>query len=851
MASSDLKVRLGADLSALANSLKGAENQLKRFGYKAERLGRDLTTRVSLPILGIGAAAVSTFAGFDKAEKGLAVFAGSTEQGAKQLAQLLNVVKDTRTTLDLKVASDASLKLQAVGQSAAQAQETVKQLGIAATVSGSSIDDVGGVVRQFSQIIGKGKIEQEDLNSILDRMPALAKVIKDEFGASTAEEIRGTGIAMQTFVSRLIAAIDANEDFQNVQGGITKALDSFGVELQVAGKELGEVITKTFNLEENLGRLAGFISRSVAAFKSLSPAMQKTVIVGASAAAAIGPLTFGLGAAARTVPLLTSGFKLLAGPLGSMSKLALTFGKSIGSAFTIFVKGSAIVRATTLLGGLTKVLGLLKIGLGALLSPIGITVAVVGSLVAGFVLAYKRSEFFRGQIARLGKQLEPVIDLIKDLAGKVLGSLGIKAKSVGDAFLSVFGAVGASISFIIEAVDGFTKNLGLLGKALGSYAKLDFTAGDAFLDATSFSRIGGRAAQAFRTTFDQITAEPVKVGGAKGEEVVVVEDPVIPSGNGDKKQVNNARRVRLLGDNTPSLSKGDREALSKMFTDLVATRREATFLQEQLDGLQVNPDLDAQPINSMKSLLASLGTEIQENLGTAFAEVDIKAQLFGSSFDALSEKINLTKDAIIEALEEGLQPTDDVVAALIERLQQLQEEQDETTEKFGEMSSALEALEQVSSSAFDQVAKAMNDGASAVKAFGATVVASIRDAIAAEIKLAVATQVASALKSVPFPFNVGLAAGAGAAAGALFTTAINALKIPALAAGGITTGPTLALIGEAGQEAVIPLDKLNDILGNRGGDAGAGLGGSVEFIIRGDNLVGVLDRARPAYNRSF
>lgn len=34
-------------------------------------------------------------------------------------------------------------------------------------------------------------------------------------------------------------------------------------------------------------------------------------------------------------------------------------------------------------------------------------------------------------------------------------------------------------------------------------------------------------------------------------------------------------------------------------------------------------------------------------------------------------------------------------------------------------------------------------------------------------------------------------------------------KIPAMAAGGIVTGPTVALIGEAGPEAVIPLDRLN------------------------------------------
>lgn len=38
--------------------------------------------------------------------------------------------------------------------------------------------------------------------------------------------------------------------------------------------------------------------------------------------------------------------------------------------------------------------------------------------------------------------------------------------------------------------------------------------------------------------------------------------------------------------------------------------------------------------------------------------------------------------------------------------------------------------------------------------------------------------------------------------------------IPYLADGGVVTSPTLAMIGEAGKEAVIPLDKLNQFTGN-------------------------------------
>jgi hypothetical protein len=41
------------------------------------------------------------------------------------------------------------------------------------------------------------------------------------------------------------------------------------------------------------------------------------------------------------------------------------------------------------------------------------------------------------------------------------------------------------------------------------------------------------------------------------------------------------------------------------------------------------------------------------------------------------------------------------------------------------------------------------------------------------------------------------------------------VEVPAFAKGGIVTGPTLALIGEAGPEAVVPLSGRNAGMGNQ------------------------------------
>jgi len=76
--------------------------------------------------------------------------------------------------------------------------------------------------------------------------------------------------------------------------------------------------------------------------------------------------------------------------------------------------------------------------------------------------------------------------------------------------------------------------------------------------------------------------------------------------------------------------------------------------------------------------------------------------------------------------------------------------------------------------------------------------------------------------------------GSGGAGSGLRGSLMQELKgIPAMATGGIVTGPTLALIGEAGPEAVIPLDRM----GSMGG-------GDVNIYVQGADPNAVVDALR-------
>jgi hypothetical protein len=100
------------------------------------------------------------------------------------------------------------------------------------------------------------------------------------------------------------------------------------------------------------------------------------------------------------------------------------------------------------------------------------------------------------------------------------------------------------------------------------------------------------------------------------------------------------------------------------------------------------------------------------------------------------------------------------------------------------------------------------------------------------------------------PAGLLLLAPAIASAMGIITGAFG--TVPAFAAGGIVSGPTMGLMGEypgakSNPEVIAPLSKLQGMLD--GGNGGNNLNLSGEFVVRGQDLILALQRADKIYNR--
>lgn len=340
----ELNIRLGFLFDE--KSLKALESRLQRSGERLSRSGDALATAFTLPLAGIGVAAIKSAGDMESLTLALQSQLGSAEAAKKEFQALNEAAKSPGLGVEQAVAG--SVRLQGVGLAAEDARKVLIQFGNAIARTGGTAENLDGVTKQFAQMISKGKVLQSDVSVIAENMPAVAGLMQQAFGTSNVEAIRNMGVSGKEFVLQLTKAA---ETLPRVQGGIKNSIGNALDSLKQSAAKLGDTLNRAFDVTGNIEGFAAGLSSVADGFAALPPVVQNVTLGFAAVLAGIGPMLKLFGAvkiaSAQLVGVWDSTVST-AKNLGSGVLSAVKAFQAMNLAMKLTVVGGAIAAITAL-----------------------------------------------------------------------------------------------------------------------------------------------------------------------------------------------------------------------------------------------------------------------------------------------------------------------------------------------------------------------------------------------------------------------------------------------------------------------------------------------------------------------
>ena len=229
------------------------------FAVATKSLGAAIQSALG-PILTVTAAIATLKKGLDvaftrgAAEQKLRNFTSSTEEFNAAMAVAANSsakfgISQTEATVAI---ADTLSRLKGLGFGLKETSQIYDGFNAIAMESGTSAEDAAGAFVQLSQALGSGKLQGDELRSILERMPNLAQKIATSMGRSAAE-VRSLGqegaLTSEVIYKALSEAAEGADNFgdklneqQQAQKGLAQVSDRL---FNSIGQAFGPIVLKS------------------------------------------------------------------------------------------------------------------------------------------------------------------------------------------------------------------------------------------------------------------------------------------------------------------------------------------------------------------------------------------------------------------------------------------------------------------------------------------------------------------------------------------------------------------------------------------------------------------------------
>lgn len=488
-----LKIRLGADLSEFEKGMQKAAKVAAEFGRDLTKVGKDLTSLVTAPLVGIGAAAVAASEDLDDAMDRIRASTGATGDALDTLGGSFRSVFSEVPNAAGEVATAIGELSKRTGAAGGDLEGLATQMLQLAHVSGQ---EVGPLIKSTEDAFHNWGVATKDQSAELD------------FLWKTSQQ---TGVGVQALSEQV------------TQGGAT--LRALGLEFESGtalvgqfakmGIDSGSMMAGLTKAATELAKKGGDIKSS---FTEVVEQIRRTEDPSKRAALAIE--TFGKSGVA-----MADAFRRLDGPLdGFAAKIKSsteTIGKAaadtagLGEAFAK-LKHAAELALEPLGVAITKVLIDLMGYATSAVNALGNLTAAFGALPQGVQTA---AVVFAGLAAAVGPAMIAVGATVSTLSSLATSALALKA-SAGPALAAVGEAFGLAATSAATAGATVAASTAATGTAAAGLGATVATAGRSMLAfATGPAGIATAALVTLALNWDTVSGAVTEAASEIGESL--------------------------------------------------------------------------------------------------------------------------------------------------------------------------------------------------------------------------------------------------------------------------------------------------------------------------------------------
>lgn len=836
---SSLNYRLTANIAPFRKGLNKAERALDRTGRKMQQFGKNMSAKVTAPIVALGAVSFNVFKGFEAEMAKVQAVSGATAEEFKALSDNAKEL-GASTMFSAREVAGLQTEFAKLGFTAKEITKVTESTLALAQASGSDLARAAEVAGSTLRAFGLDASETGRVTDVMAASFSSSALDMETFAESmkfVAPVAKSAGMSIEETSAML--QIMSNAGIKGSQAGtaLRRIISEIGASGKPTAEALKDLAAQGLNLadaKDEVGRSAQsallVLAEGVDQIKPLTHELKNSAGAAKEMADIMGDTAFGAGKRLES----------------AMEGLGISIGEIVAVAIVPMVEGLAkLVGRLNKLSPNTKRFAVIVASLAAAMGP---AVFLAGGMLRNFrflKVAIKRSNTATKAAIILQKAYNAVMKM--NPVGIALTATLALASAVMLLNKRKKKAVEVERKMSDSAKEEIANNQVRLGQA----NNLIETIKDQNISNEQRSRLIRKLNTEYKDLLPNLidekdSVDDIATAQKEMNKQMAKKIAMIAAQDEMNQAVQDAVEAQKLFNNTVKQSDTLAEKSQELFGRVLSAQDVKNY-KNSLRSLTPEQAALVQDIDLNNQMLAVNKTRL-DNANEAVTEVGKSVDELANKLNTLSEEGGDDIETFTEALVDLPRKSE---AAFIGFMPMMENVRHQMVNFTALAIQAGNAVKDVFAASIRDAFGELEKGETRMGKFKESMGRMLKDMIvqflaAATAAFLLAVAIRFALGGIgPGGFDI----ASGLASIGNFKDIFGTMQmaggfmpnIPMLAEGGIVTGPTLAMIGEGAQsEAVIPLDRLHEFGG----------GGKVEVVGRISGADILLSNERAQRNRT-